>query len=316
MKIRNALFWAILLSASCASSGEVAAPDLGAAAGGLPDTEIFVASIDFSGAAPNVGKFENATKHKGYDNQPSFLGGEAAFYYVAANDSGKTDIRLYDIARGASQPVFTSIDRSEYSPREAPGGGVSYIQEDPTGKVTRVYRRGFDPSEEGASVVDFAPLGYYAWLDGGKALAVYYRSEPGSLHHVDVLSGATKLIKEGIGRTLQSNLAGDTLWYSELVGGDAEKLAVARYRLASGSTETLFDLPEGATDFFVVLGAKGDGFGYLSASRSSLYWRHADASEWAPFGTLGPEGVAAVSRIAVSDDRKWIAVVGELPATE
>jgi len=297
----------IIALAGCAHEAEapaVASPD-------NPDTDIFIASVGFRSGAPAVGDFQNATNRKGYDNQPYFLAGEAAFYYVAEGESGKTDIRLFDIARGASQPVTATADESEYSPKEAPMGGLSYIQENPAGDVTRVHRRA-QGSDEGAAVVDFAPLGYYAWLEKGAALGVYYRSEPGSLYRVDVASGDATLLHGKISRTLQSNSSGSALWFSEMLN-DEGSLGAIRYDVGGGALTPLFALPAGATDYFVAFDEEGGARGFLSGSGGDLYWRAVADADWTAIADLGPIGANAISRIAVSDDGKWIAVVAEVP---
>ena len=303
---RLMIFAAALLSgcaATVAKDPVVAAPD-------IPDTDIFVGELSFDSGAPSVDGLHNATSRKGYDNQPFFLAGEAAFYYVAEGESGKTDIRLYDIGRGASQPVFISADRSEYSPRQAPSGGLSYIQENPQGDVTQVYRRA--PGEtQGAAVVDFAPLGYYAWLDGGKALGVYYRSEPGSLYRVDVNSGATTLVHDKIGRALFSDRNGATMWFTEIRGESDPVFRLMGYDSRSGGVASLFDLPPGAQDFAIVFDEAGDAATILSAEGATLYWRHMNDADGAWRKVADFSGMKNMSRLAVSDDRKWVALVAE-----
>lgn len=308
--IRASFLAALLVLASGAASGPeadapvVAAPD-------IPDTDIFIGDLSFGNGAPSVSNLKNATARAGYDNQPSFLAGQAAFYYVAEGESGKTDIFLYDVARDASQPLFTSTDRSEYSPKEAPGGGVSYIQENPAGDVTRVHRR-MPGAEDGSPVADFAPLGYYAWLDGGAALGVYYRSEPGSLYRVDVASGATTLLHEKIGRALQADAKGETLWFTEII--DEEKLSfrLMSYQSKSGAVAALFDLPEGAQDFAICFDRDGAAAGIFSAVGGSLYWRPFNKKDgWSEVAALS--GISNATRIAISSDNRRIAIVGERP---
>ncbi len=283
----------------------VASPD-------IPDTDIFVGEFSFDDATPVVGALVNATARQGYDNQPSFLPGEAAFYYVAEGDSGKTDIRLYDIARRASQPVFVSADRSEYSPKRTPDNAhLSYIQETPDGDVTRVYYRPIDGSGDGAAVADFAPLGYYAWLDGGAALGVYFRSEPGSLYRVDVANGATTLLHENIGRALAADKNGAHLWFTEIVDGEEPLFRLMRYDADKGDIISLFDLPPGAQDFALVPDDQGAAIGVFSAEGATLYWRSLGekAGGWRKAGDLA--GVKNATRGAVDDKREWIAIVAE-----
>ncbi len=307
--IRTSFLAAILTLSGCAATGPAAEPPV-VAAPDIPDTEIFAGGLSFADGAPVISELKNATSRAGYDNQPSFLAGEAAFYYVAEGESGKTDIRLYDLARGASQPVFTSTDRSEYSPKDAPGGGISYIQENEAGDMTRVHLRKAG-AEDGAPVADFAPLGYYAWLEGGAALGVYYRSEPGSLYRVDVASGATKLLRERIGRALQADKPGGVLWFTEIIDEEKPSLQLMSYRPASGEIAAFFELPHGAQDFAIVFDRGGVATSIVSAQGATLYWRalSKQSGGWSKAADL--TGLANATRIAVSDDNRWIAIVGE-----
>ena len=307
--------------AEAAAPGPAVAPDVAPEA--IPDTEIFTATLSMDGGAPSIGALRNATDHEGYDNQPSFLPGEAAFYFVREGETGKTDIWLHDLSRQANVPVFSSPAVSEYSPKRAPDGlHVSYIQENEAGDVTRVHWRLIDGSDEGAAVADFAPLGYYAWIEDGAGLVVYYRSEPGSLHRVDVASGATMKLHDTIGRALVADKAGAHVWFTEAPPVDPNAaedappsgpFKIMRYDVASGAIEPVVDLPGAAQDFAVIFDETGAPAGIFSVDGGTLYFRGAAADIlWAPVGDLA--GIANPTRIAVSDDRKWIAIVGEKPA--
>lgn len=311
--IRTAASALILLAALApAHAEEPAAPAV--APPDIPDTDIYVGRIASYDSQPIIGSLKNATQHEGYDNQPSFAAGKDAFYYVAEGKSGKTDIRLYDIDSGKSRAVFTSKDRSEYSPKEAPGGEISYIQENPEGDVTRVHRRALKGDKDGAPVADFAPLGYYAWLDGGKALAVYYRSEPGSLYLVDIASGEKKLLHEKIGRAMASDETGAHLWFTG-IAGDAETPAfqLMHYDAASGAVAPLFVLPSGAEDFALLFDENGGASVVLAASGAKLYSRplREPDKEWVEIADLAQYGAAKATRIAVSDNEAFIAIVAE-----
>lgn len=313
--IRSAAFAMILFLAAAPAGAEepkppaVASPD-------IPDTDIFVGRIASPDGQPIIGSLENLTNSPGYDNQPSFSAGRRAFYYVAAGKNGKTDIRLYDLERRKSRTVFKSKDRSEYSPKEAPGGGISYIQENPEGDVTRVHRRSLNGKDEGAAVAEFAPLGYYAWLDGGEALAVYYRSEPGSLYRVELASGEKKLLHDNIGRAMASDKTGANLWFTE-IAGDAETptFQLMHYDSANRAIDPLFALPEGAQDFALLFDENGGAFVVLAASGKKLYSRplHEPKKDWVEIANLAEHGAVNATRVAVSDDKSVIAIVAETP---
>lgn len=300
----------ILAACATASDGTqvppaVASPD-------IPDTEIFLGRIAREGEGLAVAGLANVTNHMGYDNQPFFTTDGKALYFVSEGESGKTDIYRHDLARGVAEAVFVSPEASEFSPKEAPGGGISYIQESPAGEVTRVYRRA---DGEGAAVADFAPVGYYAWLNDGATLAVYYRSEPGSLYRIEVASGATALIREAIGRAMQADEDGEHLWFTVIAGDEPPAFQLMRYDAASGAVADLFPLPDGAQDFALDFDASGAADAVFSASGSTLFrrsLRSGDADDWAAVGDLASAGISAATRIAVSSDGARVAIVGEI----
>ena len=305
----------ILLASAMPAFAEGDAPPV-VAAEVVPDTDIFVGRIASYDSTPIIGSLKNVTNRKGYDNQPSFVAGKNAFYYVAEGKSGKTDIRLYDIGSGKSRALAASKDRSEYSPKEAPGGGISYIQENPEGDVTRVYRRSLAKKDAGAPVADFAPLGYYAWLDDGKALGVYYRSEPGSLYRVDVASGEKALLHEGIGRAITSDKKGEHLWFTGIKGdAEAPSFELMRYDVAGGAVAPLLALPAGSEDFALLFDEDGAASIVLATSGAKLYSRSLRAenanTDWVEIADLSEYGAAKATRIAVNDTESTIAIVAE-----
>ena len=289
-----------------AEKSAVAAPD-------LPDTDIFIGRIAAFASRPVVGQMKNVTNRPGYDNQPSFAPFTSTFYYVAAGETGKTDIRRYDIDSGADEAVFISTDQSEYSPKAVRGGFISYIQEDPSGEVTRVFKRPADGSAEGAPVADFAPLGYYAWLQDGAALGVYYRPDPGSLYTVDIASGEAKLVRKNIGRTLAMDKAGDHLWFTTIVrSGKKPVHRLMRYAPNTGEIKEYFDLPREVEDFALSMGDDDEAAGVIAAKGASLYSRSFSDKEqvWTEIENLEPYGIRNATRIALGDNG-WIAIVGE-----
>ncbi len=64
-----------------------------------PDSDIYLASLDL--AAGTVGAATNVTRYTGYDNQPAFVPGADALWFVS-DRSGSTDVYRYDIASAAT----------------------------------------------------------------------------------------------------------------------------------------------------------------------------------------------------------------------
>lgn len=282
-------------------------PDLAADTASLPATDIYLGALTFQDGAPAISDLRLVVSNPGYDNQPSFLPGEAAFYFVSEGENAKTDIWRHDIDAGQSLLVYSSPAVSEYSPKAAPAGyGLSYIQENEAGDVTRVH---VAPTIGGAgmAIVGFAPLGYYAWLDGGNSLGVFLRSEPPALHVVDVASGETREVAERIGRGLQSSSDGKGLYFTQAASEETHQLMF--YNTSDQSISTLTLLPEGVQDY--VVPPSNDGV--LAGVGATLMVKRFDGkgNDWAPFADFTDQGLGDISRIAVSDDGAWIAFVAE-----
>ena len=277
----------------------------------LPDADIFLATLSFSKAGLQIGAPVNITDHPGYDNQPSFLPGENAFYFVSEGMTGKTDIWRYDIATSVKTRIHETSMMSEFSPQTAPGGyGLSYIQEGPDGEVTRVHAASASGGS-GAPVIDLASLGYYAWLDGAKALGVYKRSEPATLYLVDVESGGAILLYENIGRCLMSGPGGRSLYFTGVQADGAQLLM--RYSLASGSIEAVTTLIDEAQDYRVIFDKAGAARGVFTASGPVVYYQPLGRSGggWRPAADFAALGLGDITRIAVSDNQQWIAFVAQ-----
>ena len=156
-----------------------AAPSEDAAeAVGLPIAHILSGKIVLNADDGAIIDIEPLLASPTYQNQPTFLQPyDGRFYYVAGNENEKTDLWVYDLTSGEKSQVTQTPDKSEFSPKPAPDGGVSFIQESEDGELTRVHALR-DSGDAGAAVIETGPVGYYEWLQNGATLAVFYRSEP------------------------------------------------------------------------------------------------------------------------------------------
>lgn len=309
--IRKVSILAALALAACASSDEEADIDLAADTASLPNTEVYLAALSVDDDALVVGAPRNISQNAGYDNQPSFLPGGNAFYYVSEGASGKTDVWRYDLTSDSAVRVYASSAFSEYSPKAAPAGyGVSYIQENEAGDVTRVHHMPASGSA-GAPVADFAPLGYYAWLQDGGSLAVYLRSEPATLNIVDVVSGATAEVAEDIGRSLHPAPDGNKLYFTRIGADGAHQITV--FDTETGGLNAIATLPEEVQDFTPVFSEDGALQGLLVGSGVTLLYRSAtsEGAGWREISDFDGNRLKNITRIAVSDGLNWIAFVAE-----
>ncbi|MBL4618870.1 MAG: hypothetical protein JKX88_02070 [Marinicaulis sp.] len=288
-----------------------AAPDLAADTANLPNVDIFLARLSLTNEIPQLSNLRNVTMAAGYDNQPSFLPGAAAFYFVSEGEGGKTDIWKYDIGADEKSRVYHSPTVSEYSPKAAPKDfGISYIQENEAGDMTRVHHAPVSGGV-GEAVVSFAPLGYYTWLNDATKLGVFLRGDPATLQLVNIASGDVEEIAENIGRSLQATPDGNGLYFTQ--GGEGEVFNVLYLDLADNSTAHVTGLPAGSQDYFIVFSSEGHARTMFAGAGSVLYFldMSTEGAAWREVADYAFEGLNNLSRISVSDDAAWITLVAE-----
>lgn len=301
--MRTLLIGLSLLLAACANEetnteGTDATEQLAADTASLPDTDIYLADLSADGLAPEISNFRAAVTGPGYANQPYFVG-NGSFLFTQEGADAKTDLWQFDIGNGEQTQRTDSADRSEYSPKRAPDGGLSYIQESPDAEMTWVHK-------DGAQVIAFAPLGYYEWLNGGETLGVFYRSDVPELHLVDVASGENTKIIAGVGRSLQAAPDGNTLYFTAKTDSGNQL-----YELAIGAApRAILTMPSEGEDFRVVFNEAGLPLWIFASEGNDIrYHAYPDApGETWPIVGLFP-GVGPLSRIAISEDNSIIAIV-------
>jgi len=280
---------------------EVAAPSEDAAeVGGLPIAHILSGKVALNtedGAISTI-DIEPLLAAPTYQNQPTFLQPyDGRFYYVAGNENEKTDLWVYDLSSGEKSQVTQTPEKSEFSPKPSPDGGVSFIQESEDGEMTRVHALR-EVGTAGAAVIETGPVGYYEWLQGGATLAVFYRSEPPMLQFVDVASGEARDGFENVGRVLLSSPDGATLFAAR--GDDAGDYEIVAVDVASGATETLLPLPPGAQDFFLVFSEEGfPAMAYSSMGSQLATYDLANDSVWHAVADISALGYGSITRISV-----------------
>lgn len=272
-----------------------------------PGTDIYLADLSFNDGTLIIETVRGAVTDAGYDNQPAFLPGSTAFYYASAGASGKTDIWRHDPVVGTSRQITVSPERSEYSPRlGARAGETFFIQESPDGQNTtlNVIKAADDPGE---AAINLAPLGYYAWFDSADQVAVFLRSEPPSLHVINVETGTSLSLADNIGRGLYASPDdGGVLFTVTRPDGSA---LLREYRADTDSLSTLFPLVGAAQDY-AVFELEDGSRAFLCASDDTLYFRaDTEAGEWSAVFDLAEAGLSGVTRLAVSDDLSTLAIV-------
>lgn len=290
-------------------------PGAAAAQAPPPSTDVFVAPLSVRNGVLTVGTLVNATNRPGYDNQPAFLQDGSAMLYTSIGADGQADIYRYDL-RARTVARVTQTPESEYSATPLADGqsfSTVRVEADSTQRLWRFPLSGGTPPSLLLEAVK--PVGYHAWLDDS-TLAMFILGEPATLQVAGLRAGQAATYARRIGRGLQPvpgargvayiQQAGDTSYVEEIRFLDARRGGgtFSQRRLAKALR---------GQDFFAYT-PTGE---LLAASGATLYRWSRDCrvnDGWEMVADLRRAGIRNVSRIAVSPDGRWIALVGE-PAT-
>lgn len=269
------------------------------AAQGPPPTDIFLAPVSIQNGKPVVGTPANFTNRVGYDNQPSFTPDSRSILFTSTHEDAQSDIYRYDLASRSITRV-TSTPESEYSATVMPGGkrfSVIRVERDSAQRLWSFAMDGTDPK---VIMESLKPVGYHAWIDADN-LAMFVLGQPNALVHGDVRTGKSDTLARRIGRSLQP--LPDKRGFSFVRIADSTSMLTAA-RWPGFATTDLIVLPRGTQD---IVWLSNDLV--LAASATKLVYWHRGATTWADVGDYAAAGLTDITRLAVSPDGKWIAIV-------
>ncbi len=273
-----------------------------AAGQAAPATDIFLAplSISSTDGRPTIGKPVNITSRPGYDNQPAFTPDSRTILFTSIHEDGQSDIYRYDLGTKTIARV-TSTPESEYSATIMPGGqrfSVIRVERD---SAQRLWSFAMDGSDPTLLVPTVKPVGYHAWIDPDN-LALFVLGNPNALVHYDLRSGHADTLARNIGRSLAPTIGGGGFSFTAHDSTGAVKL-----KTMSWPYQTIGDLvalPRGSED--IVWLARDL---VLSSTGSKLVSWKPGTTDWQDAVDLAPAGLSRISRLAVSQDGKWLAIV-------
>lgn len=280
-----------------------------------PDTEIYLASFAEDAKGIQIGAPADITNNPGYDNQPSFTPDSRAILFTSMRDGKQTDIYRYTVATKSTSQV-THTPESEYSPTVTPAGKLSVVRVELDGHNTqRLWQFDLDGTHPTVLLENVKPVGYHAWADD-QTVALFVLGagrEPATLQLADTHTGHSRVVATDIGRSLQrvpgtgptphisfvqrKRVSDFTYWIVDLLdprSGDVQPLAPP-LRAQGADMDTAWT-PDGTL---------------LTSRGTDLYrWQHGEPA-WTAVASFERLGLHGVSRLAISPDGHWIALVAE-----
>lgn len=274
-----------------------------------PSTDVLLTPLpEVSGEAAVVAQEDVTylTDNDRYDNQPSFTPDGAALLFVAADDTGQTDIYRYDLAAAETVQV-TRTQASEFSPQVTPDGeAVTAVRIEADGETQRLWRFGLGGANPEANPADVYRVGYYTFVDAETlAFIIVAETESGeqlSLQTVDTASGEATVITEPVGVGVQKVPGEAAVSFVQRNEDGSSSLSV--YDLTSAETRVLTEtLPEVDAHTFLPDGS-------VIAAQDSVVYRWAEGQDgWQPYLDFSETDVADIGRLTVSPDGSQLAFV-------
>jgi WD40 repeat protein len=289
------------------------APPQASARQAPPDTEIYLASLTISGGQPTIGQPVNISTSPGYDNQPSFTPDGQRILFTSARDGTQTDIYRFDLSTKHITQL-THTPESEYSPGTSPDGRLSVVRVEADG-TQRLWGFTSDGRDPRVLLERVKPVGYYAWADD-HTVALYVlgaagTDQPSTLQLADTRTGDARSIAVDVGRSLLTIPGRRAVSFVQRERkGDKSSVTIAELDPSSGAIRPLAPALEGATE---ADGAWMPDGTLLTVSQDRLLaWRQGDR-EWTEVAPLDRLGLRSATRLAVSPDGHWIALVAAPP---
>jgi hypothetical protein len=269
-----------------------------AAAAQTPDTDIYLVPLLVRDGWVAVGQARNITGRAGYDNQPHFTADGRAILYTARLGDAQTDIFRYDL-RSQKNTRLTQTSESEYSPTPSNRGfSVIRVERDSAQRLWRFDSEGNHPALLLAGV---RPVGYHAWLDPQR-LVLFVLGSPATLQLADLRNGQAEVVARDIGRSIQKIPRWNGVSYVQR----QDSVLWVRRLDRDRTIHAIAQLPPGGeyhawTPRRALLATAGSRL---------LEWTPMKGGTWRQVADFTPLGLR-VSRLAVSPNGEWIALVGE-----
>ena len=273
-----------------------------------PATDIYLLNISPKNDVPVVEAIQNVTDRDGYDNQPFFLPGGDAFLYTSMRD-GQTDIFKYEIASGGTVQM-THTKESEYSPTPMPDGKhFSVVRvEFADSLVQRLWQFPLSGGEPSLLLANENPVGYHAWGDA-QTVGLFVLGESITFRLAALATGGSEIIASDIGRSLHKIPGEHAISFTQNVpiadDSTKRKKLINKLSLDTGKITTIGDILFEEDDY-----AWLDEKHILAGSESALYQLEIGGDAWELILNLSAEGVKKITRIGVSPNGKYLALVG------
>ena len=276
-----------------------------ALAQGLPQTDLWLASINSDSSGLVIGEPEKINISVGYNNQPHFSVDGVFVYYTrempGEDGVAQTDIAAFNLETRATTMVAQTA-LSEYSPTPVPGrNALSVIQVEPDERQ-RLWAINISNGEMDLLLPDVEPVGYHAWYTDHK-VAMFILGESFTLHTSELGVNGSVEIADNIGRTIRKHPETSEILF---VDKNSVPWQIAAFSPAENRVRSIMPLFPAGEDFTV-----DNNGNYWTGNGSRLYRRSGDDKRWELMADFSAIGIRNISRLAVDSTHSKIVITSD-----
>ena len=265
-----------------------------------PDSEIYLFSIDKKDGKYSFSNGENISKNKGYDNQPSFSLDSKSVFFTTNRRDNNYDIYRYSLTEKVILPVVISED-SEYTGKELDENTLTFVREGKDQTMT-VFKQDRQTKKETLAFKVKDPIAYYAFNAQGDALVwVRYAF---FMKFVNTGKSINRYVTN-YGQPSVPHLIPNTNNFSFMQRHPDDSLWIKEFNPTNESVRPIVQSKDGKKDYCWM----PDG-SLLIGSGNKLYrYNEKTDKAWQEVADLSSFGIKEITRMAMSSDGKYLALV-------
>lgn len=264
-----------------------------------PGSEIYLFDLTVKKNSVQLSNPKNITNRTGYDNQPHFHPEKPLVYFSSADETGRTDIMVYNHETGQTKKLTNTSER-EYSPTVTPDRKFisCIIQRDNGAQDLAKYPiNGGEP----VVIIDNLTIGYHAWI-ADDLLVLFVLGRPNTLRLYAISEKKDWVLAENIGRSLHRIPGTNDVSFIDKQG---TQWLIKKYNHKTGSIETITPTLPNREDMAwtrdgKILMSDGADLYFIKSGKDSLWGR-----------VIIPTGmeISGITRLAINASSSKIAVV-------
>lgn len=274
-----------------------------------PDTEIFLFKINKKNGALVFSEGKNISGNPGYDNQPAFSSDGKKIFFTSIRGAAKdTNIYSYDLRSGGISPVTNSAD-NEYTAKPFDENVLTFVREGRNQLMT-VFKVDLRTGKETPAFSIKEPVAYYAFNRRGDAL-VWIRYAF-MMHWVNAEKNINRYVAD-YAQPSVPHLVPGTEKFSFMQRHPDDSLWIKEFDPATEAVRPIVESREGKKDYawmpdgsILMGGADGRIFRFDPKNQVDPK----NQAGWLPAADLKSFGTGEITRLAVSPDGKYLALVG------